>query len=123
MADNEYNDITTQHGNLLYTFDLDTVDELLALLAQNLRRRRLERGLSREALSMMSGVAVPTIAKFEQRHTIALASFVAIAKALGYTNDIKALMTNPIYSTIDELDTINRNKNRQRGRNKFDTKG
>lgn len=32
---------------LLYNFDIDTVDELLAILAGNLQKRRLEKGLSR----------------------------------------------------------------------------
>lgn len=100
---------------LLYNFDMDTPAELLAELARNTRQRRLEKGLSRETLSAMSGVPVPTIAKFEQQHTISLASFVAIAKALGHTQEIKALLSQPQYSTMEELDTINRNQDRKRG--------
>jgi hypothetical protein len=41
---------------------------------------------------------------------------VALAKALGYAKQIKALLDEPLYSTMEELDTINRNKNRKRGR-------
>lgn len=120
MGDNGYDGMRSgQGGNLLYTFELDTVADLLALLAGQLRQRRLERGLSRQALSMMSGVPVPTIAKFEQRHTISLAAFVALAKALGYAPGIKALLADPVYTTLAELETINRNKHRQRGRNAF----
>lgn len=74
---------------LLYNFDNDTLDELLATLAGSLQKRRLEKGLSREALSELSGVPAPTVAKFEQKHTISLASYVALAKALGYTKAIK----------------------------------
>ena len=51
---------------LLYNFDIDTVEELLAVLARNIQKRRLEKGLSREALTELSGVPTPTIAKFEQ---------------------------------------------------------
>lgn len=36
---------------LLYNFDIDTPDELLAILANNLQKRRLEKGLSRKALT------------------------------------------------------------------------
>ena len=36
---------------LLYNFDIDTPEELLIILAQNLQQRRLEKGLSRDALS------------------------------------------------------------------------
>lgn len=67
---------------LLYNFDVERPEELLAILAQNLQKRRLEKGLSREALTELSGVPTPTIAKFEQKHTISLASYVALAKAL-----------------------------------------
>ena len=65
--------------NLIYNFDLDTPDELLEILARNLQQRRLEKGLSRNALSKLSGVPTPTIAKFEQKHTISLAAFVSMA--------------------------------------------
>ncbi len=104
----------------LYTFDLDTVDDLMAELAKRVQRRRLEKALSREALSTMSGVPAPTIAKFEQKHTISLSSFVAIAKALGHTDDVKALLAEPIFKTMDELEEIRKNKNRKRGKNEFD---
>ena len=104
----------------LYDFNMDSADDLAARLSQNVKRRRLEKGLSRKALSMMSGVPVPTIAKFEQHHSISLISFLALAKALGYTNTLKSLLDEPVYSTMEELDTINRNKNRKRGRNEFD---
>lgn len=101
---------------IMYNFDLDTAAELAAVLAGNVKRRRLERGLSRVALSQLSDVPAPTIAKFEQRHTISFLSFLAIAKALGYSDDVKSLLAEPKYSTIEELDAINRNKNRKRGR-------
>lgn len=104
---------------LLYDFNMDTADDLALRLAQNVKRRRLEKGLSRSALSMMSGVPAPTIAKFEQQHSISLVSFLALAKALGYSDALKSLLAEPIYTTMEELDTINKNKNRKRGRNEF----
>lgn len=67
---------------------MDTPDELLAILADNLQKRRLEKGLSREGLTELSGVPTPTIAKFEQKHTISLSSYVTLAKALGYSKSI-----------------------------------
>lgn len=104
---------------LLYDFNMDTADDLALRLAQNVKRRRLEKGLSRGALSMMSGVPDSTIAKFEQKHSISLVSFLALAKALGYTDALKSLLSEPIYTTMEELDTINKNKNRKHGRNEF----
>ncbi len=104
---------------LLYDFNMDSADDLATRLAENVKHRRLEKGLSRSALSMMSGVPAPTIAKFEQQHSISLVSFLALAKALGYTDTLKSLLAEPVYSTMEELDTINKNKNRKRGRNEF----
>mgnify|MGYP000736258378 CR=1 FL=1 len=104
---------------LIYNFDLDTPDDLLTVLARNMQQRRLEKQLSRDALSRLSGVPAATIAKFEQKHSISLASYVALAKALGYSKDIKKLLSEPIFNTMEELDTINKNKNRKRGRNEI----
>ena len=101
---------------MLYNFELESTVDVMRGLAERLQKRRLEKGLSRGALSQMSGVPVPTIAKFEQKHTIALTSYVALAKALGYSADIKQLLAEPQYSTMEELETINRTKNRKRGR-------
>ncbi|MCC8112388.1 MAG: helix-turn-helix transcriptional regulator [Bacteroidales bacterium] len=114
MADKRYVDM-----NLLYRYEPETPEDLCRLLAINLRKRRLERGLSREALSMMSGVPTPTIAKFETKYKISLMAFVAIAQALGYSHQIKELLSHPIYNTMKELQIINSNKNRKRGRNEF----
>ena len=91
----------------------------MQLLAEQLRQRRLERTLSREAVSLMSGVPVSTIAKFEQKYTISLRQYVALCKALGYKEQVKQLMAEPVYRTMEELDTINTNKNRKHGRNQF----
>lgn len=101
--------------HLLYTFDMDSVDDILKILSQNLQKRRLEKALSRKTLSEISGVPTATIAKFEQKHTISLASFVALAKALGYNNEVKELLSQPLYTTMEELNTINRNQERKRG--------
>lgn len=104
---------------LLYNFDLESADDIMRIVAQNTKRRRLEKGISRDALAQMSGVPAPTIAKFEQKYTISFGSFVAIAKALGYSNEIKKLLSEPQFNTMEELDIINKNKNRKRGRNEI----
>lgn len=101
--------------HLLYTFETDSTKDLLKILAKNLQKRRLEKGLSRNTLSDISGVPSATIAKFEQKHTISLASYIALAKALGYAKDIKELLSQPLFNTMKELDMINNNKERKRG--------
>lgn len=102
---------------MLYNFELESTADVMRGLAERLQKRRLEKGLSRGALSQMSGVPVPTIAKFEQKHKISLESFVAIVMSLGYTEDMKSVLSEPLYSTMRELEEINSNKNRKRGRN------
>ena len=102
---------------MLYNFELESTADVMRGLAERLQKRRLEKGLSRRALSQMSGVPVPTIAKFEQKYKISLESFVAIVMSLGYTADMKSVLSEPLYSTMRELEEINSNKNRKRGRN------
>ncbi|MCS2901056.1 helix-turn-helix domain-containing protein [Bacteroides thetaiotaomicron] len=69
--------------SLLYNFDVESPEELLAILAQNLQKRRLEKGLSREALTELSGVPTPTIAKFEQKAYYFIGILCSISKSTG----------------------------------------
>ena len=85
-------------------------------LAQRLQKRRLEKGISRQALSDLSGVPAPTIARFEQHYAISMRQYLDLAITLGYADEVKHLMEEPKYRTMDELATIRRNKNRKRGR-------
>ncbi len=100
---------------MYYGYNLETIEDILKVMAENVKRRRLEKGWTRKTLYDRSGVAVSTIAKFESSGKISLTSYVAIAKALGYSSDMKKLMSVPQFSTMAELDTINSNKNRRRG--------
>ena len=68
---------------------------------------------------MMSGVPVATIAKFEQKATLSLRQYVAIANALGYSKPLQTVMAEPIYRTMAELEIIQNNKDRKHGRNTF----
>ena len=103
---------------MLYEFNQETPKEIMARLAGNAKRRRLEKGYSREFLASASGVPAPTIARFEQKHAISLESFVKLAQTLGYNDSLKSLLSEPVYTTMSELETINRNKNRLRGSQK-----
>ena len=55
---------------LMYSFEQISSTELMQQLAERLKVRRLEKGLSRQALAELSGVPAPTIARFEQQHAI-----------------------------------------------------
>jgi transcriptional regulator with XRE-family HTH domain len=100
----------------MYSFGQISSAELMQLLAERVKERRLERGLSRQALSDLSGVPAPTIARFEQHYAISMRQYVDLVAALGYTDQLQEVMREPRYKTIEELEAIRRNKNRKRGR-------
>ena len=101
---------------LMYSFGQISSGELMQQLAERLKTRRLEKGLSRQALAELSGVPAPTIARFEQQHAISMRQYLDLAIALGYADQLQVLMQEAIYKTMEELETIKQNQNRKRGR-------
>ncbi len=89
---------------------------LMNRLAQNCKARRLEKGYSRNTLAKNIGVPAPTIARFEQTGKISLESFCRIAIEFDYFDEMTAILGHTKYSTSAELETINRNKDRRKGR-------
>ena len=100
----------------MYAFGEISSGELMQQLAERLKARRLEKGLSRPALAEISGVPAPTIARFEQQHAISMRQYMDLAIALGYADQFQVLMQEPIYKTMEELETIKQNQHRKRGR-------
>ncbi|MBP5477699.1 MAG: helix-turn-helix transcriptional regulator [Paludibacteraceae bacterium] len=100
----------------MYSFGQISSGELMQQLAERLKARRLEKGLSRPALAGLSGVPAPTIARFEQRYAISMRQYIDLAMALGYADQLQVLMQEPIYRTMEELETIKQNQHRKRGR-------
>ena len=101
------------HSN--YIFDPYPLSLTMQRLAENLRTRRLEKKLSTKSLSAMSGVPASSIQRFELKHSISLESYVKLAKALGYSEELMQLLAEPKYDTMEELLEINKNKTRKRG--------
>ena len=100
---------------MIYDFEQISSRELMQQLAERLKARRLEKGLSRQALAEISGVPAPTSARFEQQFAISMRQYVDLAIALGYGDQLQVLMQEAIYKTMEELETIRNNKNRKRG--------
>jgi len=98
-----------------YTFDPYPLQITMQRLAENLKARRLERKISTKSLAAMSGVPASSIQRFELKHSISLESYVKLAKALGYSEELMQLLAEPKYDTMEELLEINKNKNRKRG--------
>ena len=98
-----------------YLFDPYPLQVTMQRLAENLKARRLEKKISTKSLSEMSGVPASSILRFELKHSISLESYVKLAKALGYSEEIFALLSEPKYDTMEELLEIHKNKTRKRG--------
>ena len=98
-----------------YVFDPYPLSVTMQRLAENLKTRRLEKKLSTKSLSEISGVPASSIQRFELKHAISLESYVKLAKALGYSEEIMQLLSEPKYDTMEELLEINRNRTRKRG--------
>jgi len=98
-----------------YIFDPYPLQITMQRLAENLKARRLEKKLSTKSLAEMSGVPASSIQRFELKHAISLESYVKLAKALGYSEEIMQLLAEPKYDTIEELLEINKNRTRKRG--------
>lgn len=98
-----------------YVFDPYPLQVTMQRLADNLKTRRLEKKLSTKSLAEMSGVPASTIQRFELKHAISLESYVKLAKALGYAEEIMQLLSEPKYDTMEELLEINKNRTRKRG--------
>ncbi|MBO5548280.1 MAG: helix-turn-helix transcriptional regulator [Prevotella sp.] len=98
-----------------YEFDPYPLQLTMQRLAQNVKKRRLEKKLSTKTLAEMSGVPAATIQRFELKHAISLESYVKLAKALGYSEEIMQMLAEPKYDTMEELLEINKNCKRKRG--------
>lgn len=101
-----------------YTLDIfmKQPEALMRKMALNCKARRLERGLSRRSLSEKIGVPAPTIERFEVTGRISLESFLAIVVEFGYYDEMFEILSKPKYTTGEELDVINSNRNRIKGR-------
>ena len=98
-----------------FVFDPYPLSVTMQRLAENLKTRRLEKKISTKSLAEMSGVPPSSIQRFELKHAISLESYVKLAKALGYSEEIMQLLAEPKYDTMEELLEINKNRTRRRG--------
>lgn len=97
------------NNNILSVLDqytLDNSDEIARQIADNFRKRRVEKNITRQHIAELSGVPLSTVARFEQKGLIALESLIKLAMALGYTSEIKYLFGEPKFETMEELDMI-----------------
>lgn len=94
--------------SLLDSFTLDNADDIARQIADNFRKRRVEKNITRQRISELSGVPLSTVARFEQKGFIALESLIKLAMALGYASDMRNLFGTSKFDTMEELDMIRR---------------
>ena len=101
-----------------YRLDNYTRDPQLLMmrLAGNCKARRLEKGYSRRTLSELTGIPAPTIERFERTGRISLESFCRLSIEFDYFDELGAIMGKTKYTTSQELERINRNLKRKKGR-------
>ena len=93
---------------------LDNVDDIATALADDFRKRRIVKNLTRKQIAEMSGVAMGNIVRFEQKGLISLKNLIGIAMALGYISEVKRIFAEPKYSTMEELTQIRKNTGKTR---------
>ena len=84
------------------------------LQVDDFRKRRIEKNLTREQVAEKSGVAVANIVRFEQKGLISLKNLIGIAMAMEYTSEVKNILSEPKYSTMEELTQIRKNTGKTR---------
>ncbi|MBR1689090.1 MAG: helix-turn-helix transcriptional regulator [Prevotella sp.] len=100
--------------SVLEAYSLDNADDIAREIADDFRKRRIEKNQTREQIAEQAGVAVSNIVRFEQKGLISLKNLIGIAMALGYTAELKAVFSQPKYSTMEELTQIRKNQNKKK---------
>ena len=100
--------------SLLENYTLDTVDDIAKGIAEDFRKRRIEKNLTREQVAEKSGIALANIVRFEQKGLISLKNLIGIAMAMEYTSEVKNIFSEPKYSTMEELTQIRNNTGKKR---------
>jgi transcriptional regulator with XRE-family HTH domain len=89
-------------------------------LAEQARARRLQMELTQEGLAERSGVALPTLRKFERTGALSLESFLKLHMVLGGLEDILKTteVKDKLFSSIDDVLKADSSPSRKRGKRK-----
>jgi len=77
----------------------------LRKLADTVRSRRLNAGLTQEGLAERSGVALPTLRKFEQKGIISLESFLKMLSVVGGLEELLEAI-KPVRTAFSSIDDV-----------------
>lgn len=108
-----------QTNKILALLENYTNDNSVAIgkeIANDFKRRRIEKDITRRMMAEKSGVAESNISRFEQQGLVSLKNLIDLAMALGYTSEIRHIFSEPKYSTMEELLQIRRNMKKKRAK-------
>lgn len=97
---------------------LMTTSKAQKKLAEQARVRRLQMELTQEGLAARSGVALPTLRKFERTGILSLESFLKLHMVLGGVEDIlkATCVKDTFFSSIDDVLEESSSPIRKRGK-------
>lgn len=95
--------------SVLDTYSLPSAEDIGQLISADFRKRRVEKGLTREEISSQADVPLSNVARFEQKGLISLTNLIKLAAALGYSGEIKGIFSESKFSTMEELALIRKN--------------
>ncbi len=72
-------------------------------IAQRMRKRRKERGLTQVQLAKRADVSLGSLKRFESMGEVSLASLIRLAMALGCESDFEELFSRKQYRSIQEV--------------------
>ena len=96
--------------SLLNDYTLNNADDVTKAMAEDFRKRRIEKNLTREQVAEISEVTLGNIVRVEQKGKI----LIYLAMDKDYTLKGKSIFAEPKYSTMEELTQISRNKGKTR---------
>jgi transcriptional regulator with XRE-family HTH domain len=105
---------TNQILALLDSYSSNNSDEIAMNIAQDFRRRRIEKNLTRKEVSKLSGVPLSNLSRFEQKGCISLKNLIELAMSLNYTSEVKNIFVTQKYQTMEELTQIRRNMGKKK---------
>lgn len=97
-------------------FSLETPEQVGQRLAARAKALRLARGWKQTTLATRSGVSLASLRRFEESGRVSLQNLLDLAFALNRLDDFDSLLQAPRASSIAELEAIEKQPARKRGR-------
>lgn len=96
---------TVKKANILamISFEQKTSTDIVVEVAQRVRARRKELGLTQVQLAQKAGMTFASYKRFEQKGLVSFQSLAAIAIALRCEEDFDALFARKAYKSIDDV--------------------